>query len=80
MSSRMIAFAGVLRHELARVGRPAADVTLSADDRTVTLADADGSWQGPAPTAYGALVSLDKDEGRTGEFWQRLEREHGVRS
>lgn len=74
MSTRTTAFAGVLRHELARVGRPAADVIFGADDRTVTLSDRDGSWRGPAPVAYGALVTFDNDEGGSSEFWQRLDR------
>jgi hypothetical protein len=79
MSNRTIAFAGVLRHELARVGRATADVTFGADDRTVTLTDTDGRWQGPAPVAYGVLVAFDDDAGRNGEFWQRLDRQHDSR-
>jgi hypothetical protein len=76
----MTAFVGVLRHELARVGRPAADITVTADERTVTLMDIDGSWRGPPPIAYGALVRFDNDEGKSGEFWSRLDREHGSRA
>ncbi|HSS03095.1 MAG TPA: hypothetical protein VLM79_38800 [Kofleriaceae bacterium] len=74
----MVAFAGVLRHELTRVGRPTADVTFTADERTVTFSDTDGRWRGPVPVAYGALVTFGNDEGRNGEFWRRLDREHAT--
>ena len=70
MSIRAAALAGVLQHELTRIGRPRVAITLGADARSVTLADDDGQWQGPLPTAYGALVPCDTDEARTSQFWQ----------
>ena len=76
MTPRMAAFTRVLRCELVRVGRPTAEVTVGADEHTVTMADAEGSWHGPAPHAFGVLVSCATDEGRSGGFWERLDREH----
>jgi hypothetical protein len=70
MSIRAAALAGVLHHELARIGRPGVAITLGADGRSVTLADDDGQWQGPLPTAYGALVVCKSDEARSSGFWQ----------
>jgi len=72
MSPRAIALAGVLQHQLTRVGRPAAAVTLGADERTVTLADTDGRWQGPVPIAIGALVVWADGEGSSELFWQQF--------
>ncbi|HMG20378.1 MAG TPA: hypothetical protein VK607_03640 [Kofleriaceae bacterium] len=72
MSPRAIALAGVLQHELIRVGRPEAAVTVGADERTVTLADADGVWQGPLPVAMGALVVFGDGEGSSAQFWQQF--------
>lgn len=70
MSVRAAALAGVLQHELTRIGRPRVAITLGADARSVTLADDDGQWQGPLPAAYGALVVCDSDQARTSRFWQ----------
>ena len=72
MSPRTIALAGVLRHELARVGRPDVAVSFEADERTVALADADGRWRGAMPIAYGALVACGNGEGGNAQFWQRF--------
>ena len=72
MSPRATALAGVLHHELIRVGRPGAAVTLGADERSVTLMDADGQWQGPVPVAYGALAVCADGEGGSALFWQQL--------
>ena len=44
MSIRAAALAGVLQHELARLGRFHVAITLGADERSVTLADDDGQW------------------------------------
>ena len=70
MSIRAAALAGVLQHELARLGRSHVAITLGADERSVTLADDDGQWHGPLPTAYGALVVCGSDEARSSQFWQ----------
>ncbi|HEY6177700.1 MAG TPA: hypothetical protein VIX73_24750 [Kofleriaceae bacterium] len=70
MTIRAAALAGVLQHELARIGRPHVAITLDADGRSVTLADDEGQWQGPLPTAYGALVVCGTEEARGGQFWQ----------
>jgi hypothetical protein len=72
MSIRATALAGVLHHELNRVGRSGVAVTLGADERSVTLVDGDGQWQGPLPTAYGALVVFGDGDGGGTQFWQRL--------
>jgi hypothetical protein len=48
------------------------DITLEADERTVTLVDSDGRWQGPVPVAYGALVACEDGEGSVAQFWQRF--------
>lgn len=74
MSIRAAAFAGVLQHELVRLGRGRVAVTLDADGRSVTLADDDGQWQGPLPTAYGALVACGSEEAGTSQFWQCFSR------
>jgi hypothetical protein len=70
MSIRTEALTGVLQHELTRLGRLHVAITLGADGRSVTLADDDGQWQGPLPTAYGALVTCDSDAAQTTQFWQ----------
>jgi hypothetical protein len=70
MSIRASALTGILEHELTRLGRPRVAITLGADGRSVTLTDDDGQWQGPLPTAYGALVACGADEAGTGQFWQ----------
>lgn len=72
MSPRATALAGILQQELTRVGRPRVAITLGVDERTVTLADADGRWQGPVPVAYGTLVACEDGEGCTAQFWQRF--------
>jgi hypothetical protein len=74
MSMRAEALAGVLQHELARIGRLHVAITLGADGRSVTLSDDDGQWQGPLPTAYGALVTCGCDEAQTSQFWQSFAR------
>ena len=70
MSIRAAALAGVLQHELTRIGRSRVAITLGADARSVTLADDDGQWQGSLPAAYGALVVCGSDEASTSQFWQ----------
>jgi len=72
MSPRAIALIGILHQELIRVGRPGVVITLGTDERTVTLADTDGRWQGPVPVAYGALVAYEDGEGSHAHFWQRF--------
>lgn len=62
----------MLQQELIRVGRPGVVITLGADERTVTLVDRDGRWQGPVPVAYGALVVYQDGEGSAAQFWQRF--------
>lgn len=69
MSIRSAALTGILQHELTRVGRGRVAITLEPDGRSVTLADDDGRWQGPLPTAYGALVACGSDEASTSQFW-----------
>jgi hypothetical protein len=70
MSIRAAALVGVLQHELDRIGRPRVAITLGTDGRSVALADDDGQWQGPLPTAYGTLVACGSDDARTSQFWQ----------
>jgi hypothetical protein len=72
MSPRATALAGVLHHELVRVGLPGVVVSLEPDDRTVTLEDAEGRWRGPLPAAYGALVGWGDGEASSSQLWQRL--------
>jgi hypothetical protein len=74
MSIRAAALAGVIQHELVRIGRSHVAITLGADGRSVTLADDDGRWQGSLPAAYGALVACDSDEASTRQFWQCFQR------
>src|ERR1700704_5460418 len=78
MSIRAAALTGILQHELTRLGRPSVAITLGTDGRSVTLADNDGRWQGPLPTAYGALVVCGSDEARTGQFWHCFARTANV--
>jgi hypothetical protein len=70
MSIRTAALAGALQHELTRIGRSHVAITLGVDGRSVTLVDDDGRWQGPLPTAYGALAACSNDEAGTSQFWQ----------
>ena len=72
MSYRATALTSLLQQELIRVGRPGVAITLGADERTVTLVDGDGRWQGPVPVAYGVLVAYQDGEGRAAQFWQRF--------
>ena len=72
MSPRATALTGMLHHELVRVGRPGVVITIGADERTVTLADTDGRWQGAVPVAYGTLVACADGEGGNAQFWQRF--------
>ena len=71
MPPRAVALVGLLHHELARIGRPEVAVTLGVDERTVTLEDPDGRWQGPLPVAYGALTVYEGLD-RGGAFWKRI--------
>jgi len=59
---------GVLRSELDRVGRTNVSIQLEGS-RTVTLADYDGSWHGPVPSAFGALVTCRTEAGAGATFW-----------
>ena len=52
--------------------RPAVAVTLGSDERTVTLEDPDGRWQGPVPVAYGALIMCDDDIARNAPLWKSI--------
>lgn len=72
MSPRAIALTDLLRHELARIGRPGVAVMLGADERTVILQDPDGRWQGPVPVAYGALAVCEDGEDGGDRFWTRV--------
>jgi hypothetical protein len=68
----MAAFAGVLQHELARIGRADVTVAFGVDERTVEFAATDGGWRGPVTRAFGTLVTCERAENRGAQFWQRF--------
>ena len=70
-TTRQDMFSDILRHQLVRIGRPNARLTI-AHDFTVTLVDDDGRWQGPGPLAFGALVTYDDGDGAGPDLWTRL--------
>jgi hypothetical protein len=72
MSPRANALVDLLHHELARIGRPGVAVTLGPNERTVTLEDPDGRWQGPVPIAYGALIVCEEELARDAPLWKRI--------
>jgi len=71
MATRNEAILRILADQLARVGRSHAQVTMHGDF-IVVLTDADGSWEGPAPFVFGALVTCGDGAGTGHEFWARL--------
>jgi hypothetical protein len=70
-STREQAMFDVLRRELDRVGRTNVSIQLEGP-RTVTLVDKDGSWHGPVPSAFGALVTCSSGGGAGSAFWAML--------
>lgn len=67
-STREQAMFDVLRVELDRVGRTNVSIKLEGP-RTVTLVGHDGSWHGPVPSAFGALVTCGTGAGADSMFW-----------
>jgi hypothetical protein len=53
--------------ELARVGRPRATVSRRSNG-IIAVADADGTWEGPAAVVLGALLALNNGA----ELWSAL--------
>lgn len=64
-------FRKMLLKELQRVGRAEATLTM-LDNAFVTIADGDGSWTGPGPSAQIALAKTPDGKGGGVAFWTRF--------
>jgi hypothetical protein len=62
----------VIVGELTRLGRPAARVTLSADNR-IAISDVDGAWEGSATRGLSRLMTCDRASAVERSFWTRFD-------